>query len=139
LIAFDVWLDGKRLCRAGIAGPGVVTAIVDRVERPSVEVGGRAAPEDPLNLHVGGLESTTGDHLDWAKRALTVGTEIRLTVVETNEVDPPQRRKSERREVKFCCSFCGGPSDEARRVIAGPNDANICNECVSVCIEQLKS
>ncbi|MDR2608544.1 MAG: ATP-dependent Clp protease ATP-binding subunit ClpX [Treponema sp.] len=31
------------------------------------------------------------------------------------------------------CSFCGKSADMARRLIAGPNDIFICDECVEVC------
>ncbi|MDR1930499.1 MAG: ATP-dependent Clp protease ATP-binding subunit ClpX [Treponema sp.] len=31
------------------------------------------------------------------------------------------------------CSFCGKSNDMARRLIAGPNDVFICDECVEVC------
>ncbi|GHU85713.1 ATP-dependent Clp protease ATP-binding subunit ClpX [Spirochaetia bacterium] len=31
------------------------------------------------------------------------------------------------------CSFCGKGADTARRLIAGPNDIFICDECVEVC------
>jgi ATP-dependent Clp protease ATP-binding subunit ClpX len=31
------------------------------------------------------------------------------------------------------CSFCGKSGDMARRLIAGPNDVFICDECVEVC------
>ncbi|MDR2767476.1 MAG: ATP-dependent Clp protease ATP-binding subunit ClpX [Treponema sp.] len=31
------------------------------------------------------------------------------------------------------CSFCGKSADMARRIIAGPNDVFICDECVEVC------
>ena len=31
------------------------------------------------------------------------------------------------------CSFCGKSADMARRLIAGPNDIYICDECVDVC------
>ncbi|MDR0387155.1 MAG: ATP-dependent Clp protease ATP-binding subunit ClpX [Treponema sp.] len=31
------------------------------------------------------------------------------------------------------CSFCGKSEDMARRLIAGPNDIYICDECVEVC------
>ncbi|MDR3342203.1 MAG: ATP-dependent Clp protease ATP-binding subunit ClpX [Treponema sp.] len=35
--------------------------------------------------------------------------------------------------VDRCCSFCGKSADMARRLIAGPNDVFICDECVDVC------
>jgi len=35
--------------------------------------------------------------------------------------------------VERICSFCGKSADMARRLIAGPNDVFICDECVEVC------
>ena len=32
------------------------------------------------------------------------------------------------------CSFCGKTQDEVRKLIAGPNEVFICNECVDLCI-----
>ena len=34
--------------------------------------------------------------------------------------------------IRFC-SFCEKPSDSARRLIAGPKDIFICDECIMVC------
>ena len=31
------------------------------------------------------------------------------------------------------CSFCGKPQDKVKKIIAGPNGAFICDECVTVC------
>jgi hypothetical protein len=39
------------------------------------------------------------------------------------------------KEIK--CSFCGKSSHFAHRLIAGPNDIFICDECISVCIKIL--
>lgn len=33
----------------------------------------------------------------------------------------------------ICCSFCGKSQDEVKRLIVGPNDTYICNECVDLC------
>ncbi|MDR0290287.1 MAG: ATP-dependent Clp protease ATP-binding subunit ClpX [Treponema sp.] len=35
--------------------------------------------------------------------------------------------------IERVCSFCGKSADMARRLIAGPNDVFICDECVEVC------
>ncbi|MDR3020559.1 MAG: ATP-dependent Clp protease ATP-binding subunit ClpX [Treponema sp.] len=35
--------------------------------------------------------------------------------------------------VERICSFCGKNADMARRLIAGPNDVFICDECIEVC------
>lgn len=33
------------------------------------------------------------------------------------------------------CSFCGKPQEQVRKLIAGPNGAYICDECVEICSE----
>ena len=33
------------------------------------------------------------------------------------------------------CSFCGKTQDHVRRMISGPNNTYICNECVLLCNE----
>ena len=38
---------------------------------------------------------------------------------------------------KFC-SFCGKPEDLVKRLIAGQNDAFICDECVEICRDMIK-
>ena len=40
-----------------------------------------------------------------------------------------------RYDEKFRCSFCGKTQDQVRKLIAGPNGAYICDECVDVCAE----
>lgn len=41
------------------------------------------------------------------------------------------KQNDERFTVK--CSFCGKTQDQVKRLIAGPNDIYICNECISLC------
>lgn len=33
---------------------------------------------------------------------------------------------------KICCSFCGKTEDRVRKMMAGPNDIFICDECISI-------
>lgn len=40
-----------------------------------------------------------------------------------------------RMDDKFRCSFCGKPQEQVRKLIAGPNGAYICDECVDICAE----
>src|SRR3954465_11173043 len=37
--------------------------------------------------------------------------------------------------VQYRCSFCNKGQDEVRRLIAGPNQVSICDECVQLCRE----
>ena len=41
-------------------------------------------------------------------------------------------------EERFC-SFCGKGESQVKRMIAGPNGLNICDECVEICNEEIKS
>lgn len=40
-----------------------------------------------------------------------------------------------RNDEKFRCSFCGKSQDQVHKLIAGPNGAYICDECVDICSE----
>ena len=37
---------------------------------------------------------------------------------------------------ELCCSFCGKPQDEAKKLVAGPGVC-ICDECVNLCVDIL--
>ncbi|MDR0553381.1 MAG: ATP-dependent Clp protease ATP-binding subunit ClpX [Treponema sp.] len=43
------------------------------------------------------------------------------------------RLRNDSKGFERACSFCGKSADMARRLIAGPNDVFICDECVEVC------
>ena len=38
-------------------------------------------------------------------------------------------------EHKICCSFCGKSQDEAKKLVAGPKNIYICDECVDLCYQ----
>ncbi|MGA9391427.1 MAG: hypothetical protein WBV69_13375 [Candidatus Sulfotelmatobacter sp.] len=84
--AFKVYLNGKKLCLAGIGDDGVLSAITNWV------AGGRYKAAD-LFLEVGGLISPTREHVKWIKqKPLGVGDEIRVKIVDTDSVDGPVER-----------------------------------------------
>ena len=43
------------------------------------------------------------------------------------------------REGKVRCSFCQKTEDQVRKLIAGPNGAFICDECVGICAEIIEA
>ena len=43
----------------------------------------------------------------------------------------------ESKDRQICCSFCGKPQEQARRLIAGPG-VYICDECIELCGEILE-
>ena len=38
-------------------------------------------------------------------------------------------------EQKIRCSFCNKSEDQVRKLIAGPNDVYICDDCIEICSE----
>jgi hypothetical protein len=79
---FEVYLNKKRLCVAGIDADCVLSTMVDYV---SGKTGG-------LHLHVGGLNSSTQEHVRWQDRSLRMGDEIRIRIVSRESADAPTKR-----------------------------------------------
>jgi hypothetical protein len=85
--AFVVRVNGKRLCTAGVGPDGVLTAIVNWVGG-----GPRRDAEGDIGFHVGGLDSRTGEHLNYTTPRLRVGDKVSVEIVEAEVVDPEARR-----------------------------------------------
>ena len=84
--AFEVYLNSKRLCVAGIGDEGVLSTVVTHV------VGkGR----NQVDLNVGGLISPTREFVEWRRQSLRTGDEIRVKIVEATSVDRPNVRRKE--------------------------------------------
>jgi hypothetical protein len=86
--AFEVYLNDKRVCTAGIGGDGVMNTMVDYVKGPG---------RDELYLRIGGLISPTKEHVIWSNAELKAGDEVRVKIVELDLVDEPQERYSTER------------------------------------------
>ncbi len=93
MIAFEVSVNGKHLCLAGIEGDGVLHVSVVHSRRVGKEV-------PPFWVHVGGLANN--EHLRWitgdGRRKLKVGDTLEIKVVETQVVEPPKERFPARRD-----------------------------------------
>jgi hypothetical protein len=83
--AFEVFVNGERLCLAGIAGRCVLTVIIGHVK-------GKVDPVDDLYLHVGGLISETDEHVIWSKAQLKTDDEVRVRIIESDTADEPKER-----------------------------------------------
>jgi hypothetical protein len=83
--AFQLHLNGKKLCVAGVGENGVLSAIVD-----CVTVRGR----DMLQISVGGFISSKAEHVGWLEqRKLQTGDQIRIKIVEVESADSPRTRR----------------------------------------------
>jgi hypothetical protein len=94
--AFDIHLNDKKLCVAGIGDDGVLTTIVSWVT-------GRGRSD--LFLHVGGIVNPANEHVAWTdQKPLHVGDRIQLEIIESASVDKPKKKQrthpAERLEAK---------------------------------------
>jgi len=82
--AFEVSVNGERLCSAGIGDDGVLTTIVSWLARPS---GGS------MHLEVGGLISQTKEHVTWVRqKPLSLGDTVQVKIVEIEAADNPTNK-----------------------------------------------
>jgi hypothetical protein len=105
MITFEVMLNGKPLCRAGVGKHGVVSAITTWVNRAVRDSRGKVAPgkrEERTDLSVSGL-ATRANGADiravWARCSLEVGDEIWIRVVEGRK--PTKAQSRERTDPNF--------------------------------------
>ena len=82
---FEVFLNGERLCVAGMDGEGMVNAILSHF---------KSGARDGLALAVGASVGATGKHVTWAKVGLKLGDEIRVRILESDSADEPKARES---------------------------------------------
>jgi hypothetical protein len=99
MIAFEISIDGRQTCTAGLPDLAVVSVMANWVRRPSRDpTSGEPIPgrfEEELTLDVGGLTHDADGapvHVSWLRQALKVGQQIAFSVVETEDVDPPPTR-----------------------------------------------
>ena len=79
--AFEVSVNGEKLCVAGIGDDGVLTTIVHWAARQD---------EGGFFLQVGALISQTKEHTNWInQKPLTVGDNVQVKIIETDVADKP--------------------------------------------------
>jgi hypothetical protein len=89
MIAFEIHLNGQKLCRAGIGDSGVVSAIVTWAAA-AMATGKR---NESLFLNIGGLINPDGKLVSWInQKPLAVGDKVEVTIVEADSVDEHERR-----------------------------------------------
>jgi hypothetical protein len=91
MIAFEVHLNGKKICTAGVGDLGVLTSSLAWRGPQPYQKGGPSVAEY-LRLDVGGL-AQSGDHLRWLDRKLKRGDVVSIKVVEADSPDKPRERQ----------------------------------------------
>ena len=91
MIAFEVQLNGKKICTAGVGELGVLSSVLTWRGAQPYKKGGPSIAEI-LDLNVGAL-ADSGEHLRWVNRKLKRGDMITIKVVEVPCVDKPRQRE----------------------------------------------
>ncbi|RBP35837.1 hypothetical protein DES53_1193 [Roseimicrobium gellanilyticum] len=93
MTAFEIFLNGKRLCTVGLES-GVVSTILNWVNTPGANPrrAKGSVPKEFLSIHAGGLDAKTNEHLIWKRRNLKVGDAVSIRVVEVPKADKPRER-----------------------------------------------
>ena len=93
---FDLYINGEKICRAGMEELGVMSCIIGFAKESE------HYPEDELAVSLGGLYvNPAGDsvHPRWIERTnLNVGDEIKIRIVESEDSDLPVKEFTETAE-----------------------------------------
>ena len=94
MICFQVEINGKKLCSAGVGEFGVLTTVLSMV-RNRHQAGLDVEDRGQAQLKVGGtasLSDSVDENLEWASSSLNIGDEIRIIITEGLEPDDPVQR-----------------------------------------------
>jgi hypothetical protein len=80
--AFEISLNGKKICLAGIGNDGVLSTTITYVP---------FRKRRETRLYIGGLVLPQNEHVFWKQAILRVGDEVRLKIVEKHSVDRPRK------------------------------------------------
>jgi hypothetical protein len=101
MLAFELFVDDKRICLAGMEDWGVMSVILSGVRRRKDD------PEDEgrLDVSAGGLSERDDKglayHARWPRVDLAVGSRVVINLVETDDPDPPIKRYESERGSPF--------------------------------------
>lgn len=90
MIAFEVSVNGKKKCTAGVQGYGVLSACITWVNR---EHAGPRVKRTELCLGVAGLGSKSETDLEWLSRKLHLQDEVTIRIVDAPKVDVPKKQR----------------------------------------------
>jgi hypothetical protein len=94
MTVLDVYVNGRKRCRAGVGSDGVLTAIVNWVKLtgPAARTARRLKrPLEEARLHVGGLRGRT--HRAWVDQNLALGDSVAIVLEKAAAFDAPIRQR----------------------------------------------
>jgi len=95
MLAFKVEIDGEELATAGFEDWSILALHVN-ASRGSPTAPFESARYDEAHFSVGGLSESDANgvshHVRWKEKVLTIGSQVKVTVVETDQPDFPLKR-----------------------------------------------
>lgn len=92
MICFQVDINGRKLCIAGVGEFGVLTTVISMVKsRDSIRQGGGT----PAQLRIGGttsLNNISDENVEWDGSGLNVGDQVTITIVDHLQPEEPSQR-----------------------------------------------
>ena len=102
MLAFELFVDDRRICLAGMEDWAVMSVILSAVN--SGERADGLPREGKLDVSAGGLSENDPDgvayHARWARVDLQVGSKVQINVVDSDAPEPPMHRYRSDREVQ---------------------------------------
>lgn len=91
MLAYEVHVDGERIALAGMPDWGVMSVIV------SATHGGGGDADETIDhtLHIGGMTRDLDGiayHARWKGQSITIGSEIRIKILNSDNPDVPTKR-----------------------------------------------
>jgi hypothetical protein len=87
-VRFQVLVNGRPVCTAGLDGFGSLEARVSSTRLPAETLPAIFPPEEHLDLFVGGHDLAIGD-VNWGRVPLSPGDEVIIRVFGPGRADPP--------------------------------------------------
>jgi hypothetical protein len=105
-VRFELWINGQRMCLAGIDGAGVMSLTMSRVQnsptdferlpkRKKSQYSVEEYLSEKVHLSLGGLicsgeQPRDHRHVVWHGQNLKVGDDVRIRVLPDGDIDPYQ-------------------------------------------------
>lgn len=117
MTAFEVSINGRRVCVTGAGDDCMLSAHVDYYPTSSRDI--------KTFFSVSALNQPTSDRLQWSMPDIGVGSEVAIRLVDVEATDPPDVRRPHDpvrslEQDKMICrhSFKSLPTDDARAMLA---------------------
>jgi hypothetical protein len=103
MIALLIEIDGQKYVLAGVEDWSLISAHLTAMRG----VGGDSEAknkEDEIDLSIGGLTRPDASkqkfHFRWARRELNVGSSVKITILDSQDCDPPIKRFRSDKEIQ---------------------------------------